>query len=478
MMAIGWLLVSLAIVMGPAPDRPDPAATTQPAVAEDMLAASYVDGTYGFSIRPPKGWELDRQLVRESRGVRLLRMVNAVSRSRMEEMLLNRIASEKQSAASMEETLKRTARNLELEFSRVDILSQQVQEVGGRPGGVVTALLWTEGFEHLRLVGIVQAEPGIRLVLVYDGPSELRQTREALFQLVLGSLKLLVDESKEGTFEKALEDGAAWLTGLNRAAMEKAVGPDEFLEIRMEDEPIGAVRVERSEYTWEKRLGLRVRERGWTFEPDGRICRSQTTLFVGYDLRSERWKTSVTTLIPAKGDQPENLENTWEEGLRDGDVLLSSQAFQLGQPATENPALRVPPTYAPRAVVRILPKLLDDLSTERTLGFMVFDHQRAGLVLRTITMKGPSQLPVGASVKGKVFRIEEREGVAAAPSNVYVDDSGRVLRIETGKLALVPVEAKDLEARFGKRVADAEEKMSRLEEQYQTAQERFRATRP
>ncbi len=478
MMAIGWLLGPLAIVMGPAPDRPGQTATTQSAVAEDALAASYVDGTYGFSIRPPRGWDLDRQLARESRGVRLLRMVNAVSQNRTEEMRLNRIAGEKQPAAAMEETLQRTARSLELEYSRVDILSQQVQEVAGRAGGVVTALIWTEGFEHLRLVGIVQAEPGIQIVLTYDGPSELRQSREALFQLVLGSLKLLVDASSEGKFEEALQEGAAWLSGLNRAAMERAIGPDEFFEIRLEDEPIGAVRVERADYAWKKRPGVRVRERGWTFEPDGRICRSQTTLFVGFDLRSERWKTSVTTLIPAKGDLPERLENAWEEGLRDGDVLLSSQAYQLGQPPTENPPLRLPPTYAPRAVVRVLPRLLDDLDTKRTIGFMVFDHQRAGLVLRTVTLKGPSQLPVGASVEGKVFRIEEREGVSTEPSDVYVDDKGRVLRIKTGKLTLVPIEAKDLEVRFGKRVAETEEKMTRLEEQYQATQERFRATRP
>lgn len=449
-------------------------ASSRPAQSAAELADPYVDGSYGISIQPPKGWNLVRQQVPEAKGVTLLRMVDRVAANRVQEMILKRTSTTK--SLPIAEMLDRVGNALELEFSEVKIVSQQAQEIAGKPGAVLAATFLSEGLKQLRLEGLIEIRPQQYLVLLYTGPVELRDRSEPLFHAVLGSIKLLGDEMSEADLAAASEAAVKWMSRLAPGDIEKAATPEQYLEVRVDGELIGVVYIQQVATTWKGYRGVRIRERGWTFERDGRTRRLQSTIFVSGDLQHERWKTSVTTLLPAEGDQPQKLDNSWEEGLRDGEALLTNQTYRINEPAQENPALQLPKTYIPRALVRLLPRLTGDLSKPGKLAFTAFDHQKAGLVLRVVELKGQCDPPEGAA-RGKAFCIEDREGFAE-PSTLYVDESGKLLMMKAGKLVMQPGARAELEKRFADRIDQADDTMARLEKQYQAAEQRFMRPRP
>ena len=103
------------------------------------LAEPYVDGSYGFSIRPPSGWRLVRQRIPETRGATLLRMVQSLGAGRNHQIILRHTATTK--TLPISEMLRELADTLSLEFSNFDIHSQQVQEIAGRPAGYLSATI-------------------------------------------------------------------------------------------------------------------------------------------------------------------------------------------------------------------------------------------------------------------------------------------------------------------------------------------------
>lgn len=437
------------------------------------LADAYVDGTFGYSINPPKGWQITRQRVPERRGVTLLQMTDRVSPTLTQEIVLKQSSTTQKVA--MDEMLKRISDALELEFSDVNILAQQTQQIAGRPGAILSASFFREGVKRLRLEAVIEHKPQSYYVLLYNGPLALRAKSEPLFHRVLGSIRLLADQVDETRMKEALEAGVRLLRSISGEQLKAAVLPEEFLKFESEGRTIGFVAVYQAESTWQPSSkpgaadrgypGIRIRERGWTFEKDGRARRLQNSMFISYDLKHERWKTSVTTLVPATGNQPEYLDIALEEGLRTGDVLLTNQTYSMGAPAEANPALQLPETYVPRAVIRLLPRLIDDLAKKQSFAFVTFDHGRAGLVARVIECQG-EDAAAGIPSKDGVFRLEDREGLAADPTKLYVDASGRTLLVKTGPLTMTRVEGMELARLFSDRIDAAQKRMAELEEVY------------
>jgi hypothetical protein len=128
--------------------------------------------------------------------------------------------------------------------------------------------------------------------------------------------------------------------------------------------------------------------------------------------------------------------------------------------------------YLSRGLTRLLPALLGDLSKQQSLGFLEFDHNKAGLIIRVVETKGKSALPEGGT-REKVYRIDQREGLAADPAEFYVDGAGRVLYAKTGRLIMRAARAEDLEREFASRIAAADNRMNELEKAYQQQEQRF-----
>ncbi len=451
--------------------------------AGKLTEQPYVDGTFGFSLRPPVGWLLNTERVVVGRNTTLLTMTHRLAAGREQSISVRQTLTV--NAMPMREMIERTSHALVLESSNMKVLSQQTQQIAGRPGAILTSVFWREGFEQLRFHAIIEARPRVYFVLVCTGPVEVRADIEPLFHLSLDSFRLLDSQLGDKEMKAALSVGAAWLVALDERKLRQALAPPVFLEVRLDDRVIGVVSIHTEAYTLERMVGkhvqrqpgIRVRERGWTFHADGRIVRTQTAMFVSSDLFTEQWKTSVTTLLPADGAIPPRLENTWEEGLRSADVLLTSQTYSLSEPPKQNEAIRVPKTYISRALVRLLPSLLDDLAKPQHLAFTAFDHHRTDLIVRLVELKGAATCPDGR-FGGKAYQIDEREGYAGQPSSLFFDESGRLLMIKTGNLTMLSSDREQLARRFADRIDEADAEMARLEAAYEKDQQRFHRRLP
>lgn len=457
------------------------------------LAEPYVDGSYGFSIRPPSGWRLIRQRLPEKRGTTLLRMVQSLGAGNTHQIILKHTATTK--VVPISDVLLEVADTLSLEFSNVDIHSQQVQEIAGRPGGYLSATMTRSGEATLRLQAVVEIAPMDYYVLIYNGPTALRHQTEPLFVRVLASLKLLGDRLEPGMLEEALTAGAGWIATLQKAHLPKRTASVRYFQVDLDGKPIGLVKVSERPHRWKGHDGLRISEEGWTFEAGGQVRRLQSSVFLSRDLVHERWRTSITIWQAAAKGQREQFENAFEEGLRDGNALLTSQTNSLNRPQKQNPPTKLPKTYISRALLRLLPRLIEHLDQPRRYGFTTFDHQRAGLVFRVMELKGAAKLLTGVTgdaeaTKGsaagaakdqrqdqarsqEVFRIDVREGLVTAPSTLYVDETGEILLMKAGKVTMRPADAKTLEDLFGSRVSEADHAMRLLEAAYKENESRF-----
>jgi len=453
------------------------------------LAEPYVDGSYGFSIRPPSGWQLIRQRVPERHGATLLQMVQSLGPARSHQIILKH--TETTRAVPMNAVLREVADKLTLEFTQVEIHSQQEQEIAGRQGGYLSATMTRSGEATLRLQAVIEIAPRDYFVLIYTGPAELRQQSEPLFARVLASLTLLGDRLGPKLLDEALATGATWLASLQKAQLPKMPPSTRHFEVEMEGKPIGLVKVSQWPTRWKGRDGVRVSEEGWTFDPGGQVRRLQSRTFLSLDLVQERWQTSITLWQAAGKDAQEQFDNAFEEGLRDDEALLTSQADSLSQPAQQNQPIKVPGSYLSRALIKLLPRLVGRLDQPRRYGFTTFDHQRVGLVFRVMELKGAAALPTDAVVDvkaardskaesstdqdpvQKLYRIDVREGLVTAPSTLYVDETGEILLMQAGKVTMRPADAKSLERLFADRVSEADRAMRRLEAAYEENESRF-----
>ncbi len=446
--------------------------TTAPA---DGLADEYVDGTYGFSIRPPHGWHLIRERVPERRGATLLRMVDLSHKDALDPIVLRHTTTTK--IIPINDMLRDVCKTLQLEFANVEIHDQQVQQVAGQPAAYLSATFLSRGAKRLRLMSIVEAAPRQYFLLIYNGSPDTQGRIEPVFQHVFSSMRLLSERLSGDEMEAALEAGAQWIKGVTAQAIRSALLGEQHLAVSIDGKPVGYVTVRHRPGRWNKRDGFDVIEEGWTFGDDGVARLLQSRMFIGQDTVHERWRTTVTTWTPARGDRPENLESTLEEGLRDRQFLLTGQTYSLNRPQRENPPIEIGKTYISKALIRLLPRMAGDLHKPRNYAFAAFDHSRAALILRIVEFKGQVE-PPDAGIKGKVFRIDEREGATAIPSTLYVDEEGRTLLVKSRNLTMRPAERSELERQFGGRIAEASRAMARLEKAIKKNASRFRRRTP
>jgi hypothetical protein len=461
------MLVSLAVVMLVVGQPPQPPQPVRPPV--QGLAEAYVDGTYKFSIQPPQGWQLvpRREHLRDE--IVLLRMIEPLPDHSVHQIILSQYESENQQAS---QSLKRAAHNLELKYSGVEIINQQEQHIAERPAAYLSASFRIDNAKHLHLEVIVQLGKSQCMSIMYEGPWEQHAQTEPLFQRVLSSLRLLHDQMSDKELDAAFEAGKKWLASLTEKRIRSRIIPDQVLRIEYEGKLVGFTRIQQFDQVVDRHSGVRIRERGWIFEPEGRVQRLQNSMFVSYDLAIERWRGSYTALPPPKQGANDVLEVRLEEGVRTGNILLSNQTFDMLEPSAANPAMTLPDMYLSRALMRLMPSLIDDLSSHQTLGFLEFDHNKAGLIIRIVETKGKAQLPNGA-VREKVYRIDEREGLAADPSEIFVDSAGRIVLAKMGRMTMRAGRAEDLEKEFASRIAAADARMNELENAYHQQEQRF-----
>ena len=449
--------------------------STQPArVASVELAEPYFDGSYGFSIRAPAGWEVIRRREPMALATVLLRMVESTSALDPRVFIVEHITSSR--PLTIEDRLRLAVAGVAMELPDAKVETKALKMIDGRPGATLAASYPMGDQTRFRLLSIVEIAPRNYLMLRCDGAGASRASTEPIYQAVLESLKLLASPLSDEALKEALDAGAKWIESVNGEALKKALASEQYFVFEVGGKPVGFVEIYQRASTFKmhdrRHEGIEIYEQSWTFEGEKVARRQQNRMFLGNDLVLEKWQTSTSTWLKADGDRLEQFENAYEEGLRDHDVLVSGQTPSFSVAMQQNSPLKLPRTYVSRVLVRLLPRLIDKLAEARRLAFVSFDHERAGLIVRVLEFTGASALP-GADGSKKAFKIEDREGVAAEPAEVYVDEKGNVLLVKTRALTMRPGTLDELKRLFEPRVLEGDEAMARMEQAFDQSQSRF-----
>ncbi|MCK6482538.1 MAG: hypothetical protein HUU22_04590 [Phycisphaerae bacterium] len=435
------------------------------------LAEPWVEATYGFSVRPPKGWVLTQTRSLGQREATLLQM-NDPQRSLFPPELLVKFVSMPQET-SLDRLMEDWRFGLSSQFGDTDMQETRLVRIAGRPGCRFVATFSREGQSVALLQAAVQLSPTNFLVLVHTGLAAQRGDAERVFDAVLESLRLLEDENSDARARKAVSVGKSWLRSARRADLDAKRRPPVCLALKLNGRECGYLHVVEEPFTFQRADGVRVAERGWIFADDGKVRRHEADLFLSFDHVTESWQNRIVTLVPAREDRQPALAQVWEEGIRDGDVLVAARSYQYGQRPDNQPSLRLPlEGYAPRLLVRWLPRLVD-LSKSETYGFSSYDHARHALVLKTVETRG-KVTPPGLSAEGPLFLVIEREGLSGPPIELICDAEGRLVRSTAGPLTMMPTDAAAVEARWAPRIEATVAQMRQLDEQIEKSMQRFR----
>jgi len=448
----------------PPPPPPPPDEGVIQSTGDAGLAEPYLDGSYGFTIRPPVGWQVRRVRTKVGSAVTVLDMIERIQAYQSHALSLQRTSGIE--GDKIDTVLQRSFEALSAGYSDVNIEPRRIRTISGRPGQSVAATYMGEGEKMLRIQAGVEMRSRQFLMLVYQGPASVRATAEPLFDRVLDSLTLVPDAFDAETLRAAGEEGFLWLKNVGGISLRKAIVPETYYRVESGGKVVGFMAVAENEVEHEKRPGVEIRERYWTFSPDGIVQRIQTNAFISFDLRHEDWKDSACTLVPGKGGEPARLLASMEEAVRLDNVLLSTQAYGLGEGSTANPPFQLPPTYLSRPMARMFPRLTSRLDKPRIIALGIFDQARSDIIMRIVDLKGESPMP-GGSAAGPTYRIDQRDGPASPASISYVDENGHILLIKAGGMTMRPTTRDAVERQFAGKLIAAEKAMAAEEAKYQ-----------
>lgn len=448
-------------------------ALAAPAFAAPDLGPEFQDGSFGLALRPPRDWQLLRERVVAQSGLTILRMVRDLPRGGRQEFAVR--LSQTQKDLSVEGALDEFSEALKKDLAGAQVVRREIRPARGLPTGHLAMRMSLDGQEMQLLTCVVKARPNQYFVMLYNGLLADQGEMTSLFEAVAASIRLLDTPESDQAAQRALSAGSDWLQSLKPERLVALQPSETWFLIQQGAEPVGYLQTVVQRDTSARRDEIALYEQGWTFRQDGVAIRVFNEMRLTTDLRTESWRLARLTLMPKAGEEPARVDVAAFNGARQERRLISEQRFGATGAAEPNPPIDLPPSYIPRVLVRLAPRLLGDLQRPRMVGFHEFDHERRGLVPRMIELRPETaQSKLGRTL----YRLVEREGVHVPISEAFVTDDGMVLKVIAGPLVSRQARKSELEGRFAERVAAAEKTLLELDHDYGSYQERFRDLRP
>jgi hypothetical protein len=214
-----------------------------------------------------------------------------------------------------------------------------------------------------------------------------------------------------------------------------------------------------------------LRERTWRFPTDGAPGITNTDSFVSQELDREMVETYHVKL-PTPESKVQRSFVRRLQAVREDQTIVSAQQTNIAELLAEGAALgeddrkrfppgpdniatprEIPPGYLSNAWVRLLPNLLLNAPAEPHT-FTIFNLETQAMIAYSITPRGRKPLPEAADQTALLF--EAQEGYSDEVSRLYVDETGRPLRLESGNLVMVARSEAEIKATYGARRDAAE----------------------
>ncbi len=455
---VGWIV--LASIMAGSPlvrgqtDTPSGRLTTEAARGE--LAERYVDGSFGFAVRPPAGCAtLREQRLVGAAEVEPVRFVHpdyrwslAVRRSKTPRPL------------DTEMIIKSITEGISEKCPDVKVIFGKQARIASRQGVRYASTLTVAGVPVLHQQAVVRTGPTEYSALIFVTPQSDREVAMTLFDRVVNSFEVLRSEEKEKQLGEALARGTALLRSVAAGEIDlaRSTRGETFLRCIVEGKDVGFIQIREEATTQGYRKGVAVSKWLWLFMPDGSITHMRHGMFLANDLSHEKWESRRLILTPSQEDVGRQAILDVESAVRQDDKLLITYTAQPNAPRLTEKVIAVEPSYASAPWEVLLPRLVD-LNKSELYAFLLYDNGRRGPAVRAFRVAGQKNLRFGDRIVSAV-KIEDSEGLVPPIHDMYVDKTGRVLRVvlrvEASPMEMVATTREHIERLYGDRLKETQ----------------------
>ncbi len=421
-------------------------------IAKGVLGPEYLDGSFGFAVRPLAGARIDRRKRMVEGQTQLAQFVRIEVGWSMSIRLW--ISKRPIDVVAAKESMQSALIGA---YPDLEITSAETVQIGAREAPRLLGVFSDQGQMWVRQEAVIPLRDQDYVLLVLTAPADDRELARSAFGEILESFKIVRSQVQQEQLKEALRRGAELLGRLGAGASKiaaKAFEQPTCLKLTREGKPIGFLEIQELATTLEHSEGLQIHQRAWLFNADASVQYLQEDKFVASDLGYDESRMLCQLMPSPLVDPKQRLVVSVEGGIRRKDRLVIEYNPHLGVADKQSKVIAVEPSYASAAWPLLLPRLVD-LSKPEVYAFSMYDPDRHGLILRTFRITGPVQVQVGGR-RVSAVRIEDSEGLLPPVSEIDVDEQGRILRMNSGPVEAVQATTAQLEREFGPRVAAAQ----------------------
>lgn len=455
-----WAASALVVLPIAAAQPADPAGSvpsdTVGVAAKGELGEAYVDGSFGFSVRPLAGSTIHRRKRTVEGDLQLCQFVMLEQRWSMSVRLASRPRS-----LDAESMLKEDNAQLALRYGDLETLRFEPTRVFGREAARSEVRFTSEQQAWLRQEAVIRTRPTEFFILLLVTPAADHDVARSCFEQIVQSFQVLRSEAVQQEIDAALARGTALLqsAAAGQPDITAGVSPERYLRIMRDGKDVGFVETLEAAEAVRHHEGIQLLQRVWMFEDDGSFKLMQEREFLSRDLSYEQWENRVYVVQQTKG-QPPRVAMSGENGIRQDDQLLVEYLPKSKSGKDAEKAIEVEPSYASGSWGTLLPRVVD-LSKPELYAFSMYDGDRRGLVLRTFRVVGPTQTVIAGRTT-TAYRIEDSEGLVPPVTEVYVDKSGHILRISAEAIEMMAATRAEVEVIYRERVEQSQALLQQL----------------
>ena len=490
-------LLALALILTTAPlaraaDAPPsapPAVTPEPlpglqgrpdAVGEELLAGTYQNPLAGIAFRTP----VNCIQVKTAGGDQIARFVNEKAGW---EILCTRNSSDhpmpllggKGEDKPKLGLLDAVAARLKQTNPGVDIVRQDVENLGEQQAGMIAARVSAVGQRKLFQQAIIQANDQLYYSLTMtspaskdakgaetDDPAEKRAAES--FHQMLDTVKLLDRSIVKEDQNQRLFRTRAFLTTLTAQKLRETIVPEQWMRLLQNGKDIGYMYIveEIDSKGGSDRVKVGVRSR--SYPDDTNQIDGETWFIVNTDRRHEDWSNLmwVQDRKTKQGNQIVEIGSSDRRTTRQADnsgqiqvgdardpkqpPVRTFDTYELNVQTPAEPVKRsLPPFYMPQAIGHLLPRLLP-IREPKTYLFATYASDRKEVMMRYVDVGTEQEADIGGQ-RVRAVPITDRLGLEGSPTIHYIDPAtnkylGSVN--SESKIMILPTDAETLQQKW------------------------------
>ena len=401
--------------------------------AVSSLGKRYIDPLNGFSLRPPAGTQRKRQVSPTG----LVTWLRRDTRSGAIDLTLAvRRRTEAKRDIDLAAYAKALAKKLrENEQFRVE--SARLMTVAGRPAIDLRGLdrrvgLW-------RRQAWIWSQPGLFLIVDVSGPFAASKRLDDTCQAVLDTVRLTDPSAARKAREENLHRAESLLDGFRESKLANLFKQDpQWYLLRLKDTDVGYMWVAVSAGRRDGVAGCEVKSFARVEADTGGVRRARCVYFATLDRSMERWEEALRIGSSHKAVQ------TVEDGIKkDAMILCHFAGPGRGQERSVQKAIRLSTlvVYLPKAFGMVLPRLID-LKRPAAYAFATYTSRANAFDMRTFTVVGPREITVRSRRIEAVYATDQ-PAADAEPAKLYLDEKGKLLRMETAEGLVMETATRD-----------------------------------